>query len=373
VCPRPVECGVTLWPQNKYFSANNMKRLNCFIAMAFGRADCDVLYQKKILPVIKSLNLNPIRVDKQQHKDDLNVFIVRKLKESHIALVDLTYARPSVYYEAGYAERNIPVIYTVRKDHLSRKQQDDNIRVHFDLEMKKIIDWSSPNDNIFSKKLNDRFSYLLKPIWREMEINDEYAEERRIFKNKSLFQRLDCIEEIATKQLKSKHYYVVPLGEVSVQMEYLVKPIKVIIGLKLKGNLLDHVIIAVGESFTERQIDLIINKMPFIKTDTPLKIKNISSNFFLYSLNRMRKTRIMKMLPSGECVDDTQDNCIIEIGKDINCHLLTPIDCERDAMLNTIKAFKCLNVKKPTKHIKIIKGYGYSATISFTSNSSKKL
>jgi hypothetical protein len=30
---------------------------------------------------------------------------------------DLRYARPSVYFEAGYAERSVPVIYTVRRDH----------------------------------------------------------------------------------------------------------------------------------------------------------------------------------------------------------------------------------------------------------------
>lgn len=78
----------------------------------------------------------PIRVDRKQHRDDLNNFIRRMIKECDIVLADLTYTRPSVYYEAGFAERFSPVVYTVRTDHLSRSQPDEQLRVHFDLEMK---------------------------------------------------------------------------------------------------------------------------------------------------------------------------------------------------------------------------------------------
>ena len=111
--------------------------------MAFGHRDCDKVYNNHIVKVLRGMSIEPVRVDRRQHKDDLNIYIIRTLKEAEIAIVDLTYARPSVYYEAGFAERNIPVIYTVRKDHLNMSQTDDRLRVHFDLTMKKIITWSN--------------------------------------------------------------------------------------------------------------------------------------------------------------------------------------------------------------------------------------
>jgi hypothetical protein len=116
------------------------RQINCFVAMAFGHKDCDKIYDSKILPILRELRLFPIRVDRRQHRDDLNNYIIRMIKNSNIVIADLTYARPSVYYEADFAERISSVVYTVRKDHLSRSQKDESLRVHFDLQMKKIIE-----------------------------------------------------------------------------------------------------------------------------------------------------------------------------------------------------------------------------------------
>ena len=132
--------------------------------MAFGHADCDLIYDRHILPILRKLKVTPIRVDRKQHRDDLNNFIIRMIKECDIILADLTYTRPSVYYEAGFAERVSPVVYTVRTDHLSRSQLDEKLRVHFYLEMKKIVKWKDPNDKTFSRRLKERLTYLLKPI-----------------------------------------------------------------------------------------------------------------------------------------------------------------------------------------------------------------
>lgn len=77
----------------------------------------------------------------------------------------LTYARPSVYYEAGFAERTVPVIYTVRRDHLHARSGDpDHTRVHFDLLMKNIVSWVSDGDEQFYKKLKARLKHVLKPL-----------------------------------------------------------------------------------------------------------------------------------------------------------------------------------------------------------------
>ena len=75
--------------------------------MAFGREDCDTVYDRHIVPALRSLKIDPVRIDRREHKDDLNSYIIRMLRDSDIALADLTYSRPSVYYEAGFAERRI--------------------------------------------------------------------------------------------------------------------------------------------------------------------------------------------------------------------------------------------------------------------------
>ena len=104
----------------------------CFIAMAFGHKDTDDLYEKQLLPVLTRLGINAIRIDLMQSNDDINIQIIELLKSAHFCISDLTYARPSVYFEAGFAQHTIPVIYSVRRDHLDPGQPEDR-RVHFDL------------------------------------------------------------------------------------------------------------------------------------------------------------------------------------------------------------------------------------------------
>jgi hypothetical protein len=82
---------------------------------------------------------------------------------------DLTYSRPSVYFEAGYAQRVVPVIYTVRRDHFKFKADDPNgnLKVHFDLQMRNIIDWSSASDKRFPVRLRSRVTKVVLPILLE--------------------------------------------------------------------------------------------------------------------------------------------------------------------------------------------------------------
>lgn len=41
-----------------------MRKLNCFIACAFGKPDVDNIYKNAISKVLNELIINPIRVDK---------------------------------------------------------------------------------------------------------------------------------------------------------------------------------------------------------------------------------------------------------------------------------------------------------------------
>lgn len=115
------------------------RRLKCFVAMAFGRPETDRLYDRAIVPTLDAVNLQAVRVDRVEHNGDIDDRIIQELKECRLAIADLTFTRPSVYFEAGYAQRVVPVIYTVRKDHFDRGAPD-TARVHFDLQMRNIVD-----------------------------------------------------------------------------------------------------------------------------------------------------------------------------------------------------------------------------------------
>lgn len=136
----------------------------CFVAMSFGKEDTNNLYENLILPVLKNLNIKPIIINRQENNDDLNIQIIEQLKICDFAIADLTYARPSVYFEAGFAQRAVEVIYTVRADHLDISQPDE-LRVHFDLQMKNLIIWSGINDKEFSKKLSHRIEKTFLHNW----------------------------------------------------------------------------------------------------------------------------------------------------------------------------------------------------------------
>src|SRR4029077_16552559 len=117
----------------------------CFVASAFDREDVDAIYDRAIRPVLKQLHLTVKRVDRIEHNDDIDDRILQLMLEADLCIADLTYARPSVYYEAGFVSgRDKPVIYVARADHFRAKDNDPegNLRVHFDLQMRNIIPWT---------------------------------------------------------------------------------------------------------------------------------------------------------------------------------------------------------------------------------------
>ena len=158
--------------------------MKCFIASAFGRDDVDAIYDHCVLPILKKLSIKPLRVDRVEHNDDIDNKIIELLEGAEFALVDLTYARPSVYYETGYAAGSgKPVIYIARGDHFRARDDDPEglLRVHFDLQMKNIVRWSTPND-AFSKRLEKRFKYILKPLLKQRDVDEKLKFERAEFR-----------------------------------------------------------------------------------------------------------------------------------------------------------------------------------------------
>ena len=162
----------------------------CFIAMAFGWEDTDAFYEEQILPTLKRNGVKPVIINRRQSNDDINYQIFEQLDKADFCIADLTYTRPSVYFEAGYAQRSIPVIYTVRKDHLGKGQPED-LRVHFDLQMKPIIVWSGVSDLTFSNRLERRINATFLRKWKqEQKKNQEIDEEEKKFRELPGFARL---------------------------------------------------------------------------------------------------------------------------------------------------------------------------------------
>lgn len=150
------------------------------MACAFEKDDVDEIYKNVILPILKSMKIKPYRVDKIEHNDDIDDKIIELLLKCDICIADLTYSRPSVYYEAGYfAGLKKSVIYIARRDHFSPKTEDisGNFKIHFDLQMKNIIPWSSTSrTNTFNKKLLSRLRLISKPLIQRIE--KEHKQER---------------------------------------------------------------------------------------------------------------------------------------------------------------------------------------------------
>ncbi len=118
-------------------------KLKCFVACAFGFTDVDAIYDSVIDPVARELDIQLLRVDRIEHNLDIDDKILLLMDESDLCIADLTYARPSVYFEAGYMEgRGKPVVFTCRSDHFpdhirfNLEDSSDNLRVNFDLQWK---------------------------------------------------------------------------------------------------------------------------------------------------------------------------------------------------------------------------------------------
>ena len=177
--------------------------MNCFIASAFGYKEVDEIYERAIVPVLKEFQINPIRIDRVEHNDDIDDQIFKMLDQSDLCIADLTYARPSVYYESGYAfGHGKPVIYIARNDHFRVRENDiaGNFRVHFDLQMKNIIAWTVPNKT-FKQSLRRRIKHVISPIQNKLQAAKSKREDEQRFASLSLNDRFIGVLDKGEKTL----------------------------------------------------------------------------------------------------------------------------------------------------------------------------
>lgn len=174
--------------------------------MAFGLEDTDVFFEELLKPVLRANDVIPVIINRRQSNDDLNAQIISQIELADFAVCDLTYARPSVYFEAGFAQRAVPVIYTVRADHLKRGQPDD-LRVHFDLQMKPLVVWRTPQDRQFKQRFQARLRATVLREWkRQSAVNEALEQARTEFQHRSLEQRLVDARAAAIAQLRRQGF-----------------------------------------------------------------------------------------------------------------------------------------------------------------------
>jgi len=151
--------------------------------MAFGYKDADDLYANYIKPALIKIGFTPVRIDKLMHNDRIDARIREEILKADVLIADLTYARPSVYWEAGYAERTTPVIYTCRKDHFKPSPDDKhgNFRVHFDLINANILSWSENDRHAFAKELGKRLLFATTQLRTDKEKQALLVENRKKF------------------------------------------------------------------------------------------------------------------------------------------------------------------------------------------------
>lgn len=313
-----------------------MNELRCFIAMALGHEDTDKVYDDLIVPSLRDRKVRPIRIDRIEYNDDVDDRIIAELQECDFVIADLTYARPSVYFEAGYAQRKVPVIYISRKDHLSPKADDEfgNYRVHFDLQMKNIIPWSSPTDHNFSKRLKARIDKVIAPLLRQKKAEQQSNLESAQFAALSTNDKLKLVSEICWSEISARGYqeviadrpirtggYVLDsfpicldgIGDYTIVDIYtyersqykftsMIKPIR--LGIKYKGTTIQSVIIHVTNSISKRYLDNLhsmLNLPPIYNLSPPPetgRISRLDDHIFIASLNSVPKTRAMEALTS---------------------------------------------------------------------------
>ncbi len=182
------------------------RKPRCFVAMAFDHKDTDLLYENAILPVLKSNGVTPVIINRREDNRDINQQIIEQLRACDFCITDLTYTRPSVYFEAGYAQRAVEVIYTVRADHV-HKNQPDHLRVHFDLQMKPLIRWSGPDDKLFPVRLERRLKQTVLREWnRAQAVQEKEKQQRDEFTHMPLNERLLALRKSGLRILNRLGY-----------------------------------------------------------------------------------------------------------------------------------------------------------------------
>lgn len=149
------------------------RRTTIFVACAFGRDDVDELFNSQIHPACTALGYEACRIDMSEPSQTITESIIEGITECACTIADLTYARPSVYFEVGFAHGlGVPLLLMCRSDH--DRGSSENLKVHFDLEQFKISFWSHTENGKF------HWPRKMKPIDRLRKLVPIISSDKRI-------------------------------------------------------------------------------------------------------------------------------------------------------------------------------------------------
>ena len=128
-----------------------------FVAMWFD-ASMNEVWEDAIRPGIEEAGYEPVRIDRKEHVNKIDDEIIAELRRARFAVADFTHGeegpRGGVYYEAGFAHgRDIPVIFSCRKDAMEK--------VHFDTRQYNHIVWEVDKLDEFRSRLATRIGAVI--------------------------------------------------------------------------------------------------------------------------------------------------------------------------------------------------------------------
>jgi hypothetical protein len=117
---------------------SNLDSDRAFVAMWFPEdKSLDRAWLEGIKPGIEAAGYHPIRIDLEQHNDDINDRVKSEIRRARFLVADCTGNRNGVYFEAGFAMGlGLPVVWLCRKDHFGQ--------AHFDTKHYNHLVWEVP-------------------------------------------------------------------------------------------------------------------------------------------------------------------------------------------------------------------------------------
>jgi nucleoside 2-deoxyribosyltransferase len=275
-----------------------MRQIKCFIASAFGYSDIDAIYENAITQVLAETGISAHRVDREIHNDDIDDKIIELINTCDICIADLTYARPSVYYEAGYfSGLGKQVIFMVRSDHFQPKESDvyGVKRVHFDLQMKNIISWYSiTQTNTFQKALKSRINHICEPILKRIGVEDERRKKNEHFKRLSPLAKKNELFQMKGRVFKSDSWKVLQ-PEISTYLQ----PVNYYVAKRGKRIVATFI----TQSATKKFLKFISNDR--IVDQNHKELGTVTEcHLVIISLRKVPPSRIEDLYPDYELVDN---------------------------------------------------------------------
>jgi len=281
--------------------------MKCFIASAFDHEDVDIIYKKAITPVLRKLKIKQLRVDRIEHNDDIDDKIFSLIRECDLCIADLTYARPSVYYEAGFAwGLGRPVIYISRKDHLHPRIDDEagNLRVHFDLQMKNIIPWTSPNET-FKNRLLKRIKHVCRGITPKEQRQTKQSPEEIRYKSLSIDDQIRAVLTKGTNLIFARGFHLPAEDEQDYGVRRLGRePANQASFERFRNNVYESIKLVARNSFTKSDFHSTSHSYKSFSEEEKSKLKAEHSVVLYALLQPVRQTSIRTALSSYTPIGD---------------------------------------------------------------------